>query len=691
MKSNFIKVISLALTMAMIIASLPMTVSATQSMTANFYTTFSLSGDPATDVVRVAEAQLGRNRASMGYTEAWCADFVNDCAKLINIPDNVIPHNYAYRGSCGYLIRYMLNYCNATLVTTPQTGDMVFWHCTVCDLYPHVGFVYDSLHSIEGNGAQGYVYSENGHVIKRTLASSNTAVHSCGATLVKKYVRPNYSSVLSATLDAQGGECKDACQYLKYGGYIGTLPTPVREGYTFNGWFSEKNGQGSQYTSDLVFWGLTDVTWYASWTANGNVDNGETTGNISWRIDANGTLYIEGTGEMTDTPWKDQGLTYTAVVIGEGITSVADKAFFVVNGLKNATLPSTMKKIGTYAFAGCSNLKTINLPSGLEEIGARAFLNTSSIASLQIPESVIFIGDYAFSNCPGITSVTLSDKLKYVGEGAFECCDNLLNIIIENGITEIPEYIFCRCAAVTSITIPSSVTTIGQNAFIGCTSLTDVYVSVTENEWESNVTVATAFPETVTFHYKESYLDFKVIENESNTVTLSWNRDEYSYAYDVSIYDEVGFLLECHSIDAEDAVDGVVTTTFNLRGGNYKAEIVCLNTAGIIITEEVTFTVEATDADNYSIDALNGSVSEGRFYAEVEVVNLTDRDVADTVIIAVYKDGEMIDYVYMKTDLPQGQTVTFGGMLQGCEGAVLKAFVWDSINGMKALSNVVEK
>lgn len=60
-------------------------------------------------------------------------------------------------------------------------------------------------------------------------------------------------------------------------------------------------------------------------------------------------------------------------------------------------------------------------------------------------------------------------------------------------------------------------------------------------------------------------------------------------------------------------------------------------------------------------------------------------------MIAVYKGDEMLDFVYMRMDLPKDEAVTFGGMLQGVEGATLKAFVWDDIKGMKALSNVLEK
>lgn len=657
-----------------------------------------------------------------------------------------------------------------------------------------------------------------------------------------------------------------------------------------------------------------------------NVVNGGTTGNISWRVDANGTLYIEGTGEMTDTPWKNQGLTYTAVVIGEGITSVADKAFYFVTRLKNVTLPSTMKKIGTYAFAGCLNLKTINLPSGLEEIAERAFINTSSITALQIPESVIFIGDYAFNNCPGITSVTLSDKFIYVGEGAFQECDSLLNIVIEEGVTQIPKDIFYGCNAITSVTIPESVTSVGVRAFLGCLSLTDVYLSVSENYWDNNVEVAEeAFPETATLHYAQDIvfgafddvnwvidangtlyiegtgainetawleyseyiknvyigegitdiceyafeactnmescvispgvktigrsafygcsklteieipftvtdiganafrnctklmdvylnltqeewaenvtvgsnafadsatlhyappaIEFAIVENKDGRVTFGWNHDETSLSYLITVSGIEGDYYRSYEFSAEDARDGRFEVVFALGKGSYNAVVTCVHpnvmfaggeiafdvtdeyvqpeidleavADGFDVTvkwnhidadkyiltifdsegndverceaevkdaiggkfyfdctlekgyyracmtvmypeviaqiAEIQFPVAIDDGENYSVEYLSGEVKNGRFYAEAEVINLTDRKEADTVVIAVYKGDEMLDFVYMRMDLPKDEAVTFGGMLQGVDGATLKAFVWNDIKGMKALSNVMEK
>ncbi len=94
---------------------------------------------------------------------------------------------------------------------------------------------------------------------------------------------------------------------------------------------------------------------------------------------------------------------------------------------------------------------------------------------------------------------------------------------------------------------------------------------------------------------------------------------------------------------------------------------------------------------DYTIKSLEGVVLEGSFYAEAEITKNTDRDAVDTIVIAVYKDGVLIDIIYMRSKFANGQTVVFGGYLEGVEGATLKAFVWDGMTSMNTLSNVIEK
>ena len=110
---------------------------ATQSRTENFVKGYSLGSDQAQNLVNVAQQQLGKSKASLGYTEAWCADFVCDCAKLTGMSDSIIPYNYASRGACTSLYNYMLKNCSAREVTSRQKGDIVFYYCSSCGRYVH--------------------------------------------------------------------------------------------------------------------------------------------------------------------------------------------------------------------------------------------------------------------------------------------------------------------------------------------------------------------------------------------------------------------------------------------------------------------------------------------------------------------------------------------------------------------------
>ena len=108
---------------------------ATQSHTENFDKSYSLGSNQAENLVNVAQKQLGKSKANLGYTEAWCADFVCDCAKLTGMADNIIPYNYASRGACTYLYNYMLKNCSAKEVSSRQKGDIVFYYCSGCGRY----------------------------------------------------------------------------------------------------------------------------------------------------------------------------------------------------------------------------------------------------------------------------------------------------------------------------------------------------------------------------------------------------------------------------------------------------------------------------------------------------------------------------------------------------------------------------
>ncbi|MBR4172171.1 MAG: SUMF1/EgtB/PvdO family nonheme iron enzyme [Kiritimatiellae bacterium] len=67
----------------------------------------------------------------------------------------------------------------------------------------------------------------------------------------------------SVTFDANGGNVAEATRIVEIGTAVGTLPTPMRADYVFNGWFTEADG-GTPVTAETIVTGT--VAYYAHWT-----------------------------------------------------------------------------------------------------------------------------------------------------------------------------------------------------------------------------------------------------------------------------------------------------------------------------------------------------------------------------------------------------------------------------------------
>ena len=73
-------------------------------------------------------------------------------------------------------------------------------------------------------------------------------------------------AIYTLTFNANGGSVSEGSRRVVYGATYGTLPTPSRSGYTFNGWFTATNG-GSQVSAGTKM-GASNTTIYAHWTQN---------------------------------------------------------------------------------------------------------------------------------------------------------------------------------------------------------------------------------------------------------------------------------------------------------------------------------------------------------------------------------------------------------------------------------------
>ena len=205
--------------------------------------------------------------------------------------------------------------------------------------------------------------------------------------------------------------------------------------------------------------------------------------NLTWTLDADGTLTISGTGAMKDydyynnpSPASQKKDSVKKVVIEDGVTSIRNSAFYDCNSLTSITIPNSVTSIGAYAFSNCYYLTNITIPNSVTSIENYAFRSCSSLTSITIPDSVTSIGELAFYSCDSLTSITISNSVTSIGERAFAYCSRLTSITIPDSVTSIGEAAFAGCSSLTSITIPDSVTSIGEYAFQSCSSLTSITI-----------------------------------------------------------------------------------------------------------------------------------------------------------------------------------------------------------------------
>lgn len=141
-----------------------------------------------------------------------------------------------------------------------------------------------------------------------------------------------------------------------------------------------------------------------------------------------------------------------------------------------ANLPEGVTVIADSAFFNHGSLSSVTLPHSLTHIGKCAFALTNGFSEITIPENVIFVGDNAFWSCLGLNTVNFNatncqTMSPTTDENStfypvFIGCKNLTTINIGENVTRIPDRAFSNCSGLRgTLTIPDAVTYIGTSAF----------------------------------------------------------------------------------------------------------------------------------------------------------------------------------------------------------------------------------
>ncbi len=166
------------------------------------------------------------------------------------------------------------------------------------------------------------------------------------------------------------------------------------------------------------------------------------------------------------------------------VTSIGDGAFFEANGLTGVTMSSNVTTIGDSAFADCGALKSATLPKSLTSIGGGAFRYCTGLTSITLPNEVTSIGEYAFSECTGLTGITLPTGLISIGNAAFLSCTGLTSITLPNHVINIGNLAFSGCSRLTKMYFTGNAPTLGESAFYASNGATVYYLPGTSG-WGS--------------------------------------------------------------------------------------------------------------------------------------------------------------------------------------------------------------
>ena len=181
--------------------------------------------------------------------------------------------------------------------------------------------------------------------------------------------------------------------------------------------------------------------------------------------------------------------TLTEIELTQG-TVLPDYAFYNCGNLRNVYLPTSLKRIGAYAFCG-NALERINIPDGVNTIGTYAFSACNSLTSLTVPSSVEEIGQGIVCNDWSLQEITLpffgisrmEERGLYYVFGAdyhylsYYVPSSLKTVTLTEG-TSVPDYAFYDCRNLTTINLPEGVETIGAYAYYG-TSFTEIEIPET--------------------------------------------------------------------------------------------------------------------------------------------------------------------------------------------------------------------
>lgn len=295
--------------------------------------------------------------------------------------------------------------------------------------------------------------------------------------------------------------------------------------------------------------------------------------------------------------------TLTSISLPESIKRI-DTYAFAGSGLTEFTAPQNCWGIGNYAFYGCGNLTQIDL-ANVTVIDDYAFKNCR-LTSVTIPESVIRLGVEPFKCstmrefhgpnltgdssclvfekglvqladgiCKGLASYTIPDDVWVVFQGVFQDYKYLKKVTIPEGVKYVHQNAFQGCSSLKKVILPSTLEGLGNYAFKDCTSLASLYFNAVKPPITMNIASGDEWApcplSTIVRVPMESVDEYKADYAWHDYTIEGFAEGDYSHDDEVDDDDQTGGNEGDGSGDGEgddSVVDGAVTTLNKATSGN---------------------------------------------------------------------------------------------------------------------------
>lgn len=155
--------------------------------------------------------------------------------------------------------------------------------------------------------------------------------------------------------------------------------------------------------------------------------NGKCGDNITYTLDNDGELKIEGKGEMYDYELGKSPFQFAngsewnnippirKVIISDGITKIGNNTFYNSVYIKNVVIPNSVISIGDSTFQNCWGITEISLPDSVLTIGNSCFNGCYSIKTFKMSGNIEYVDDWALGNLLELESISFPKGTRFGG------------------------------------------------------------------------------------------------------------------------------------------------------------------------------------------------------------------------------------------------------------------------------------